>query len=71
MAPPIPSNETERVKALQSYDIMDTEPERGYDDLAEPAAEICGVPIAFVGFIDDTREWLEAKFGLLAQRLYV
>ena len=67
MASPIPPNEAERIEALHSYEILDTEPEAGYDDLTELAAEICGCPISFIGFIDETREWLKAKRGLPAE----
>ena len=35
-APP-PPNEKERLRALQSYEILDTEPEAGFDDLTELA----------------------------------
>jgi class 3 adenylate cyclase len=64
MAPPIPPDEAERLEALRCYDILDTEPEAGYDDLTELAAEICGCPIAFVGFIDETRQWMKSTCGL-------
>ena len=67
MASPIPPNEAQRIEALHSYDILDTKPEAGYDDLTELAAEIFGCPIAFIGFIDETREWMKFKRGLPAE----
>ena len=64
MAARIPPNDVERVEALHSYDILDTPPEAGYDELTELVAQICGCPVAFIGFIDETRDWLKSKYGL-------
>jgi len=61
---PIPTNEHQRVEALRDLGIMDTPPEPGFDDIAELAAHVCGAPVAFVGFIDETRDWLKAKCGV-------
>jgi class 3 adenylate cyclase len=61
---PIPANERERVDALHDLGIMDTPPEPGFDDIADLAAQVCGAPVAFIGFIDETRDWLKAACGL-------
>jgi adenylate cyclase len=63
---PIPENETARVRAVESYEIVDTPPELAYDDIARLAAQICACPVGFINFIADTREWLKAKYGLPA-----
>lgn len=39
--------------ALRSYEILDTEPESAFDDIAELAAHICDTPIAVVNFVHD------------------
>ena len=44
--PPKPDNEEQRLAALRSFDILDSEPERAFDDLVRIAAGICGVPMA-------------------------
>ncbi len=36
---PLPENERERVKALESYQIIGTPPEPAFDDIAELAAQ--------------------------------
>ncbi|MEH2002958.1 MAG: GAF domain-containing protein [Nostoc sp.] len=56
--------EVARLEALRQYQILDTEPEEAYDNLAELAAFICGTPISLVNFIDENRQWFKAKVGL-------
>lgn len=56
--------ESERLKALSSYDILDTSKEKEYDDLAELAKLICNTPIALITFLDDSRQWFKSCFGL-------
>ncbi|HLO88321.1 MAG TPA: GAF domain-containing protein [Nostocaceae cyanobacterium] len=56
--------ESARLAALHQYQILDTEPEAAYDNLAQLAAFICRTPIALVNFIDQNRQWFKAKIGL-------
>ncbi|MEH2023614.1 GAF domain-containing protein [Nostoc sp.] len=56
--------EAGRLEALRQYQILDTEPEEAYDNLAQLAAFICGTPISLVNFIDENRQWFKAKVGL-------
>jgi anti-sigma regulatory factor (Ser/Thr protein kinase) len=61
---PQPGNETARLAALERYRILDTEPERAFDDLVVIAAQICSTPIAFIGLVDADRQWFKARVGL-------
>lgn len=61
---PTPDNEAERLKALNDYEILDTLPEKNYDDLAAIAAYICGTPISLISLIDSDRQWFKARHGI-------
>jgi two-component system, cell cycle sensor histidine kinase and response regulator CckA len=60
----LPDNEAERLAAIREYEIIDTEPEPAFDDLARLAAHICGVAIALINLIDGNRQWFKSKLGL-------
>jgi adenylate cyclase len=61
---PIPKNDTERVAAVKSYELLDTAPEIAYDEITELAAQICQCPIAVIGLIDDSRDWKKSAYGI-------
>jgi formate hydrogenlyase transcriptional activator len=57
-------DESVRLDALRRYDILDTQPEVSFDDLATLAAHLCETPIALVSFVDRDREWFKARVGV-------
>lgn len=64
ITPDKPNEEIERLDALVRYEILDTEPEKEYDDIAKVAAHVLDMPVAMVSFIDKTRKWYKAVVGI-------
>jgi signal transduction histidine kinase len=60
----IPANEADRLRALQLYDILDSLPEKAFDEITQLAAHICGCPIATVSIIAENRQWYKSKVGM-------
>ncbi len=57
-------NEEERIKALRSYDIIESEQELEYDNLAQLVAQMCGTPIGMINFVDSDQQWTKARVGI-------
>jgi len=61
-----PDNEAARLDALREYDILDTPPEQGYDDIVYLASLIADTPIAIISLVDDDRQWFKSTVGIEA-----
>lgn len=59
--------EQNRLKALKSLKILDSQPEKEYDELTELAAYICETPIALISLIDKNRQWFKSNHGIDAR----
>jgi PAS domain S-box-containing protein len=57
-------NEQDRLKAIDSYDILDTPHEEEFDDIVKMAAQACNVPISLISFVTSERQWFKARLGL-------
>lgn len=66
MEAPLPANELDRLKALRCYNVLDSPPEREFDDLTRLASRICDTPIALVSLVDEDRQWFKSRVGLEA-----
>ena len=59
----LPPNETERLRILQEYGIVDTGREQSFDDIAQLAAAVCQTPSSVVTFVDELRQWFKSSEG--------
>lgn len=64
MTAPVPKNEKKRLQVLWQYEVLDTIPEKAFDDLTDLAASICGAPIALITLVDEKRQWFKSKVGV-------
>jgi len=63
-APPPRSSEQHRLAVLGAYGILDTPPERAFDDLTRLASQLLGAPIAAVNLLAEGRQWFKSEIGL-------
>src|SRR5689334_16798466 len=61
---PLPPDEERRLRALRRLRVLDSLPERLFDDIVLLASEICGTPIGLISLIDTDRQWFKARVGL-------
>lgn len=57
-------DESARVAELRRYKILDTDPEKGFDDLTLLASYVCQSPIALITLIDAERQWFKSRLGV-------
>ena len=60
---PTVQDEARRLETLRRYEVLDTPPEPGLDELAALAARICGTPTALISLVDQNRQWFKARVG--------
>jgi len=57
-------DEEARLKALHRYEILDTDPEQEFDDIALLANSMCATPFAVISLLDQNRQWFKARIGI-------
>ena len=60
----IPSNELERMAAVNRYDILDTPADGSFDRVTAIAARRFNVPISIISIVDNDRIWFKSHHGL-------
>ncbi len=63
MQPPDIVRDEARLAALDSYDILDSEAEPGFDGIVRLASTICATPVALVSLVASDRQWFKARIG--------
>ena len=64
MKAPLPADEEVRLRVLRAYAVLDTPPERAYDEVTSLAAQICGAPVAAITLVDRERQWFKSRVGV-------
>lgn len=64
--PKVPENESDRIKELRRYEILDTPPEEEFDDVVRLASHICDTSVSLITLVDANRQWFKAKIGVEA-----
>lgn len=62
-------NETNRLLALQSYNVLDTPPDSAFDRITEMMAYCFRTPIALISLVDADRIWFKSKQGLSVSQI--
>ena len=62
--PAIPRNEANRLEALRALGLLDSLPEKAFDDVVALTRAVLDVPTALISLIDSDRQWFKAAAGL-------
>lgn len=64
--PELPTNESERILALQGTGLLDTTSEQRFDRLTKLAQQCLHTEIVLISLVDNDRQWFKSKQGLTA-----
>lgn len=64
---PTPANEAQRLIRLRELGILDTLPQKAFDDISALAQMICGTPVALITLVDQDRQWFKSRIGVEEQ----
>jgi len=62
------ASEISRLGKLAEYQVLDTAPEKEFDEITQVAAALLGTPISLVSLVDRDRQWFKARYGLGAEQ---
>lgn len=63
-APDTPQNETQRLAALHTLQVLDTPQDTAFERLTQLARDLFDMPIALVSLVDKERQWFKSHLGL-------
>jgi two-component sensor histidine kinase/PAS domain-containing protein len=58
---PLLVGDVDRLAALDSFAILDTPAEPGFDDIVHLACRLCAAPVALVSLVAGDRQWFKAR----------
>jgi PAS domain S-box-containing protein len=61
---PTPQEEEKRLEILHGLQVLDTLPQKVFDDITALAASVCGAPMALISLVDAKRQWFKSRQGL-------
>jgi len=61
IAPALPHDEQERLHDLRTIGLLDSPSEERFDRIVRLATRTLNVPIAYISFVDENRQWLKTK----------
>lgn len=64
ISPNYPDNESQRLLAVESYQLLDTAEEEDFDDLTKMVSTLLEAPIALVTLLDTHRNYLKSHHGV-------
>ncbi len=62
--PATPEDDDDRVAKLRALSVLDTPPEREFDDIVAVARALFDTPMAHLTLVDKDRQWLKSRIGL-------
>lgn len=62
-------SETERIKTLEFYDVLDTPEEASFDRITRLASTIMGTPMAMISLSDRKRQWFKSHVGTIVREI--
>ena len=55
--------EEDRIRALETFGILHTHPEKDFDEITAIASQLCGAPFSFINLIDRENQWTKSGHG--------
>ncbi len=65
---PLHPQEKARLESLKALEILDTLPEKDFDDITLIASQICSTPVSLISLVDEDRQWFKSAVGVAAQQ---
>ncbi len=59
-----PADEASRLAALRALNLLDTAPQERFERITRVAKALADVPIAYISFVDENRQWFMSCQGL-------